>query len=95
MGIIRSVTTKQSAAPDIEYRIGRHQPYKHEGYGHMEEDGDPYTVVEMWLRGSDGEWGMKGSFKMEDFVDLARDVVRIGKELMLDSEDEASGGEAV
>jgi hypothetical protein len=82
MGIIRAVTTKHTSALNVEYRVGRHQPYKSKvGTAGMEPDGDPYPVVELWIRGDDGEYQMKASFKMENFIELSRDAVRIGNEL--------------
>ena len=85
VAMTRSQIVSHPAATDIEYRITRHQSFKRASGEQMDEqmiaDGDPYPVVEMYHRDYSGELKRLARFTMEQFVDLSRDVVLVGKEL--------------
>lgn len=84
MTINRSQIVSHPNAPDIEYRVTRHQPYKPspgESPSPMVPDGDPYPVVELYHRDSFGELKQLARFNMDQFIELNREVVMVGKEL--------------
>lgn len=77
----RSQIVSHPAAADIEYRITRHQPYKSEPGGTLVEDGDPHPVVELFKRDHRGELERVARFNMNQFIELHREVVVVGREL--------------
>lgn len=74
--------TLRPLGKNVEYRITRHQNFKQVD-GKMEPHGDPYPVVELFLRDDhDGELKPIDKYRMEQWVALAREVVSVGKELV-------------
>lgn len=90
--MIRSVTTKLSNNMDVELRIGVHRPQKPTENGPV-ASGDPYPVVEIWVLDESvkDRYRRVTGMRMEDFTKLARDVVDIGKDLLHDQDEPATG----
>lgn len=82
--------TLRPLGKNVEYRISRHQNYKKVG-DEMKPHGDPYPVVGLFFRDPiDGELKPLDTFRMEQFIELNREVVRVGRDLVPADGDEAS-----
>ena len=81
--MIRSVTTKLPNNLDVEMHVGLHRPQKVEG-DQVVQSGDPFLVVEVWVKDEHGEARYKRAtgMTMDDFLKLARDTAKVGKEIL-------------
>jgi len=77
MGIIRSNVTKHTSCLDLEYRVGVHNPT-----GPSADGEEKKAVVEVYHRDYSGEIKLIGTYWMQDFIEMNRDIVRIGKEIL-------------
>lgn len=82
--MIRSVTTKLPNNLDIEMHVGLHRPQKLVEGGGAEPSGDPFLVVEIWVTDEHGpeRYRRVTGMTMDDFLKLARDTAKVGKEIM-------------
>lgn len=81
--MIRSVTTKLPNNLDIEMHVGLHRPQKPGEDGPV-PTGDPFLVVEIWVTDESGpeRYRRLTGMTMDDFLKLARDTAKVGKEIM-------------
>lgn len=91
----RAQIVSHPAANDIEYRVTRHQKHvmmmDQNRTEKMVPEGDPYPIVEMFHRDYAAELKCIARFRMDQFIELSREVVKVGKELCpKDDQDEQS-----
>ena len=81
MSLTRSQIVSHPSTPEIEYRVTRHQPHI-QREGKVVPEGDPYPVLEMYHRDYAGELKRLAHFRMDDFIELNREIVKVGRDLV-------------
>lgn len=71
----RTLTTRHPAAPGVEYRVSLHQPYgKNDETQQLEPNGDPWIVIELFIRQDNGDWSMVSSLPETAFDETVADI---------------------
>lgn len=83
----RTLTTRHPAAPGVEFRVSLHQPVKMEPAegdtpAALAPQGEPWIVIETFIRQDNGDWKMVASLRQGAFDETVADINALSTFLM-------------